>query len=47
MAKLTPRQRLFVAEYLKDLSAKHAAVRAGYSEKSHNSRRLLANEAAG
>ncbi|MFS2179023.1 terminase small subunit [Rhizobium pisi] len=46
MAKLTARQRLFVAEYLKDLNAKRAAVRAGYSEKSNNSRsRLMANEA--
>ncbi|MDL2315700.1 terminase small subunit [Desulfovibrio sp. OttesenSCG-928-A18] len=31
--KLTPKQRLFVAEYLKDLNATQAAVRAGYSQK--------------
>ena len=31
--KLPPRQARFVAEYLKDLSAKHAAIRAGYSAK--------------
>ena len=34
MAKLTPKQQLFVEEYLKDLNATKAAVRAGYSEKS-------------
>ena len=31
--KLTPKQELFVQEYLKDLNATQAAVRAGYSEK--------------
>lgn len=31
---LTPRMRLFVAEYLKDLNATQAAIRAGYSERS-------------
>ncbi|MGO8142234.1 terminase small subunit [Rhizobium leguminosarum] len=47
MAELTPRQRLFVAEYLKDLNAKHAAVRTGYSGKSRaNGNGLMANEAA-
>ncbi len=30
---LTPKQQLFVAEYLVDLNATQAAVRAGYSEK--------------
>lgn len=30
---LTPKQALFVAEYLKDLNATQAAIRAGYSEK--------------
>jgi len=30
---LTPQQRLFIAEYLKDLNATQAAIRAGYSEK--------------
>ncbi|MBY5462318.1 terminase small subunit [Rhizobium leguminosarum] len=34
MAELTPKQRLYVAEYLKDLNAKHAAMRTGYSGKS-------------
>jgi phage terminase small subunit len=32
-AVLTPKQRRFVAEYLKDLNATQAAIRAGYSEK--------------
>ncbi len=31
--KLTPKQELFVNEYLKDLNATQAAIRAGYSEK--------------
>jgi phage terminase small subunit len=31
--RLTPKQRIFVAEYLKDLNATQAAIRAGYSEK--------------
>lgn len=31
--KLTPKQRLFVAEYLVDLNATQAAIRAGYSRK--------------
>lgn len=31
--KLTGKQRLFVSEYLKDLNATQAAIRAGYSEK--------------
>jgi phage terminase small subunit len=30
---LTPRQARFVAEYLIDLNAKQAAIRAGYSPK--------------
>ena len=34
MAKLTPKQQLFVEEYLVDLNATQAAIRAGYSEKS-------------
>lgn len=33
MGKLTPRQALFVEEYLKDLNAKQAAIRAGYAER--------------
>ena len=31
--KLTPRQQKFVDEYLKDLNATQAAIRAGYSKK--------------
>lgn len=34
MAKLTPKQKRFVDEYLIDLNATQAAIRAGYSEKS-------------
>jgi phage terminase small subunit len=34
MAKLTDKQELFAREYLKDLNATQAAIRAGYSEKS-------------
>ena len=33
MAKLTPKQQRFVDEYLIDLNAKQAAIRAGYSPK--------------
>ncbi|WP_418459929.1 terminase small subunit [Brucella intermedia] len=33
MANLTPKQERFVAEYLIDLNATQAAIRAGYSEK--------------
>jgi len=33
MPKLTPKQQLFVKEYLTDLNATAAAKRAGYSEK--------------
>ncbi len=33
MAKLTAKQELFCKEYLIDLNATHAAIRAGYSEK--------------
>ena len=32
--KLTPKQEMFVREYLVDLNATQAAIRAGYSEKS-------------
>ena len=32
-AKLTPKQRRFVNEYLIDLNATQAAIRAGYSKK--------------
>jgi len=42
---LTPKQLRFVAEYLKDLNASQAAIRAGYSQKNANvvGSRLLAN----
>ncbi|MFG1464201.1 terminase small subunit [Xanthobacter sp. DSM 24535] len=33
MTALTMKQRLFVAEYLRDLNATAAAVRAGYSRR--------------
>ena len=37
MAKLTDKQRAFVAEYLVDLNATQAAIRAGYSAKTASS----------
>lgn len=42
---LTPKQRLFVAEYLVDLNATQAAIRAGYSKKTakEQASRLLTN----
>lgn len=42
---LTDKQQRFVAEYLIDLNATQAAIRAGYSEKTANEQgnRLLAN----
>lgn len=42
---LTPKQQRFVAEYLIDLNATQAAIRAGYSAKTANEQgaRLLAN----
>lgn len=45
MAKLTPKQKIFVDEYLVDLNATQAAIRAGYSPKTANEQgnRLLAN----
>lgn len=36
MAKLTEKQKRFVAEYLVDLNATQAAIRAGYSPKTAN-----------
>ena len=44
-ATLTPKQTLFVAEYLVDQNATQAAIRAGYSEKTANpaGARLLAH----
>lgn len=43
--KLTPKQQRFVHEYLVDLNATQAAIRAGYSQKTANEQaaRLLAN----
>lgn len=45
MPKLTPKQEAFVREYLVDLNATQAAIRAGYSQKTANEQasRLLAN----
>lgn len=45
MRKLTPKQARFVDEYLVDLNATQAAIRAGYSPKTANEQaaRLLAN----
>jgi len=45
MAKLTEKQRQFVKEYLVDLNATQAAIRAGYSPKTANEQatRLLVN----
>ena len=47
MNDLTPKQALFVAEYLRDANATAAAVRAGYSERTANQQgpRLLENAA--
>lgn len=44
-AKLTPKQERFVSEYLLDLNATQAAIRAGYSQKTaqEQSSRLLSN----
>ena len=45
MANLTPKQQRFVEEYLIDLNATQAAIRAGYSERTaqEQSSRLLSN----
>lgn len=45
MTKLSPKQQQFVAEYLIDLNATQAAIRAGYSRKTAHSQgpRLLEN----
>jgi phage terminase small subunit len=45
MAKLTPKQALFVKEYQLDRNGKQAAIRAGYSPKSaeQQASRLLSN----
>jgi phage terminase small subunit len=49
MAGLTPKQELFVKEYLIDLNATQAAIRAGYSKKTANEQgaRLLAHVSVG
>ena len=46
MSDLTPKQRRFVDEYMIDLNATQAAIRAGYSERSAASQgeRLLRND---
>jgi phage terminase small subunit len=45
LGKLSDKQRRFVLEYMKDLNATQAAIRAGYSEKrqSQAGHRLLTN----
>ena len=45
MAQLTDRRQKFVDEYLMDLNATQAAIRAGYSARTANEQaaRLLAN----
>lgn len=45
MSKLTPKQQRFIDEYLIDLNATQAAIRAGYSAKTaqEQSSRLLSN----
>lgn len=45
MSSLTPKQERFVAEYLVDLNATQAAIRAGYSARTANEQgcRLLTN----
>lgn len=45
MRELTPKQKIFVSEYLLDLNGKQAAIRAGYSPKTAEvqASRLLSN----
>lgn len=47
--KLTPKQQMFIKEYLIDLNATQAAIRAGYSEKTAQEQgsRLLSNVIVG
>ena len=45
MTKLNPRQQTFVAEYLLDLNATQAAIRAGYSPRGGSGGRLLKSDA--
>lgn len=49
MSDLSPKQKRFVEEYLKDLNATQAAARAGYSEKTAQEQgsRLLSNVMVG
>jgi len=46
MAKLTDKQEMFCLEYLIDLNATQAAIRAGYAESSSkaNANRMIAND---
>ncbi|MGL9721831.1 terminase small subunit [Symbiopectobacterium sp.] len=46
MAKLTDKQELFAREFISDLNATQAAIRAGYSEKSSRNQgaRMMAND---
>ncbi|ECI2457658.1 terminase small subunit [Salmonella enterica subsp. enterica] len=46
MAKLTDKQELFAREYLKDLNATQAAIRAGYSESGarNQAHRMMTND---
>lgn len=46
MAKLTDKQELFAREFMKDLNATQAAIRAGYSERSSRNQgaRMMAND---
>ena len=43
MSKLTPKQQRFVEEYLIDLNATKAAVRAGYAQPNKQGPRMLVN----
>lgn len=42
-SELTPKQRMFVDEYIKDLNATQAAIRAGYAQPHSQGPRLLEN----
>lgn len=46
MAKLTDKQELFAREFIKDLNATQATIRAGYSERSSRNQgaRMMAND---
>lgn len=47
MKELTPKQKLFVKEYLKDLNATQAALRAGYGKKNPTNVANIASELLG